>query len=216
MYNQLPPALDGQGLDGARKPFPGGYDVYPDTLISTIQFPAAGQIVGQPLKFFQGAENPISDSSLTNVPQGTLPGGQRFHARKLFIVPFIDVFVAGAGVLDNSGTVRDLDRVFKTSRGQWNYVQTAINRIRGPFPLDAIGEQGGIISEFGGNDAPAATNNAVYQHPRLPLIGGWPLDLVINETETFPFNLTWGVQQAVSAAFLIQLRLYGYRYVKIG
>lgn len=217
MYNQLPAPLDGQGLEAARAPIVKGFDVYPDVLYSTILFPAAGQPVKVPLTFFQGAESTPSDTSLTNVPQGTIPGGQKFHARKMFIVPLIDVSVAGAGVLDNSGTVRDLDRVFKTSRGQFSYTQTSINRIRGPFPLDAVGEQGGIIAEFGGNNVPAAGNNGVYQHPRLPLIGGWPLDLIIFETETFPFNMTWGVQQAVSAGgFLIQLRLFGWRYVKIG
>jgi hypothetical protein len=217
MFNQLPAPLDGAGLDQARRPIVSGYDVYPDVLYSTIQFPAAGQAVSVPLKFFQGAESVPSDTSLTNVPQGTLPGGQKFHARKLFIKPLVEVFVAGVGVLDNSGTVRDFDRVFGGgSRGQWTYVQTSIQKTRGPFPLDAIGEQGGVIAEFGGNDVPAAGNNGVYQHPRLPIIGGWPLDLIIYETETFPFNLTWGLQQTVSAAFLIQLRLYGWRYIKTG
>lgn len=216
MYNQLPLPLDGAGLDKARRPIIDGFDVYPDVLYSTIQFPAAGQPVGTPLKFFQGAESAPSDTSLTNVPQGTIPGGQKFHAKKLFVVPLIEVFVAGAAVLDNTGRVLDLDRVLKTSRGQWSYVQTAINKSRGPFPLDAVGEQGGDIAEFGGTSAPAAGNNAVYQHPRAPLIGGWPLDLIIYETETFPFNLTWGVQQAVSSAFLIQLRLFGWRYIKTG
>jgi hypothetical protein len=217
MFNQLPEPLDGPGLDRARKAQVGDWDVYADSLYSTMLFPAAGQIVGAPLRFFQGAETTPSDVTLTNVPAGTLPGGQRFHARKLFLVPLVDTFVAGAGVLDNSGTVRDLDRILKTSRGQWTFVQTAVNKIRGPFPLDAIGEQGGVIADFGGNDAPAATNNAVYQHPRLPIIGGWPMDLIIYETETFPFNLTWGVQQAVNAAGVnLQLRLYGWRYIKTG
>lgn len=216
MFNLLPPPLDGAGLEQARKPIVNGYDVYPDCLYSTIQYPAAGQPVSVPLRFFQGAESAPSDVSLTNVPQGTLPGGQKFHARKLFLVPLIETFVAGAGALDASGLVRDVDRVLKTNRGQWTYVQTSIQKQRGPFPLDAVGEMGGDVADFGGNNVPAAGNNGVYQHPRLPLIGGWPMDLIIFETETFPFNLTWGVQTAISGNMLLQLRLYGWRYIKTG
>ncbi len=216
MFNSLPAPLDGAGLDNARKPIVAGYDVYPDCLYSTMQYPLAGIPVGQPLKFFQGAESAPSDISLTNVPQGTLPGGQKFHARKLFLVPLIQSFVAGAGVLTNVGIVNDLDLVLKVNRGQWSYTQTSINKTRGPFPLDAIGEQGGDIGDYGGNNVPPAGNNGVYQHGRLPLIGGWPIDLIIYETETFPFNLTWGVQTAINANMLIQLRLFGWRYIKTG
>jgi len=216
MFNQLPQPLDGAGLDRARQPIINGFDVYPDCLYDTLTYPLAGQAVGTPLKFFQGATSAPSDISLTNVPQGTLPGGQKFHARKAFLVPLIETFVSGAAVVDASGLMRDLDRVIKTNRPQWSYVQTSINKFRGPFPLDALGEMGGDVGDFGGNNVPAAGNNAVYQHPRLPLIGGWPLDLVIFETETFPFNLTWGVQTAIVANMLLQLRLYGWRYIKTG
>lgn len=218
MFNQLPAPLDGAGLDNARKPIVSGFDVYPDCLYSTMLYPTAGVPVGQPLNFFQGAESTPSDTSLTNVPQGTIPGGQKFHARKLFLVPLVQTFVAGAGVLTNVGVVNDLDLILKLNRGQWKYTQTAINKLRGPFPLDAIGEQGGDIADFGGTAAPAAGNNTVYQHARLPLIGGWPLDLIIYETETFPFQLQWGVQTAINQAtgILLQLRLYGWRYIKTG
>jgi hypothetical protein len=168
------------------------------------------------LKFFQGAESTPSDTSLTNVPQGTLPGGQKFHGRKLFLVPLIETFVQGGAVLTKAGIIDDLDLVLKVNRGQWNYTQTSINKTRGPFPLDAIGEQGGDIGEYGGNNSPAAGSNAVYQHGRLPLIGGWPLDLIIYETETFPFNMFWGVQTAINANMLLQLRIYGWRYIKTG
>ncbi len=216
MFNQLPAPLDGKGLDRARMPIVDGFDVYPDCLYSTISYPIAGQPVGTPLKFFQGAESSVSDQSLTNVPAGTIPGGQKFHARKLFLVPLIEVVSLNTATLDGTGLVRDLDRILKTNRGQWTYTQTSINKTRGPFPLDALGEMGGDIADFGGNDVPAAGFNGIYQHPRLPLIGGWPMDLIIYETETFPFNLTWGVQTAVTAAVLLQLRLYGWRYIKTG
>jgi hypothetical protein len=216
MFNQLPDAVSVQDLDKFRRPIIDGYDVYPDVLYSTITYPLAGQVVGTPLRFFQGAETVVSDPSLTNVPQGTIPGGQKFWALKFFIVPLIETVSLNTATLDGTGLVRDVDRVFKTNRGQWSFVQTAINKNRGPFPLDAVGEQGGIIADFGGNDVPAAGFNGIYQHPRLPVIGGWPMNLIIYETETFPFNLTWGVQTAITANMLLQCRLYGWRYIKTG
>jgi hypothetical protein len=216
MFNTLPTPLNGQQLDERRRPILDGYDVYQDCLISTIDFPAAGQPVGVPLNFFSGAEAVLSDKSLTNVPQGTLPGGQMFHAQKFFCVPLIESSVAGAGVLTNVGIVDDLDRIFKTGRPQFSYTQTSINKTRGPFPLDAAGEMGGVLPDYGGNNSPAAGNNAVYQHARLPLIGGWPLDLIIYQGETFPLTITWGVQVAVSAIVKLQARHFGWRYVKAG
>ncbi len=217
MFNALPAPLDVAQMDNARRSPVNGYDVYPDTLYSTMVYPAVGQLVNVPLQFFQGAETVPSDKSLTNVPQGVLPGGQKFHVRALFIVPLIETAViAPTTTLDGSGISRDVDRVFKTNRGQWSYTQTNIQRTRGPFPLDGVGEQAGILPDFGGNNVPAAANNAVYQHSRLAAIGGWPMDFIIYETENFPFNLTWGVQTAITTAMPIQLRLYGWRYIKTG
>jgi hypothetical protein len=153
MFNQLPSPLNVAQLEGARTPTINGYDAYPDCLYSTMVYPQAGQAVGTPLKFFQGGETAPSDISLTNVPVGTLPGGQMFHALKVFIVPLIETMVTGAAVVDASGLIRDLDRVFKTNRPQFTYTQTAINKTRGPFPLDALGEMGGVLPDFGGNNA---------------------------------------------------------------
>jgi len=217
MFNQLPAPLNGAQLEAARISPVQGFDVYPDVLYSTILYPQAGQPVGTPLKFFQGAESVPSDTSLTNVTQNGLPGGQKFHARAFFVVPFIEAStVTVPATLDGTGLVRDIDRVFKTNRGQWTWTQTNINRTRGPFPLDAVGEQGGLLPDFGGNNAPAAGNNAVYQHGRTAAIGGWPMDFIIFETETFPVNLTWGVQTAIQTAMLLQCRFYGWRYIKTG
>lgn len=218
MFNILPAPLSVADLDQARQPIVNGYDVYPDCLYSTMAYPTAGQPVQQPLRFFQGAESTPSDVTLTNVPQGILPGGQKFHAIKLFLVPLILPLSLNAATLTAAGIANDIDLILKGSRGQWRYTQTSINKTRGWFPLDAIGEQGGSVDDFGGNNAPAAGSNAVIQHARLPLIGGWPMNLIIYETETFPFDMQWGVQTAINQAggLLLQFRLYGYRYIKTG
>lgn len=218
MFNLLPSPLSVADLDNARKPIVNGFDVYPDVLYSTMNYPAAGQPINQPLRFFQGAETTPSDITLTNVPQGILPGGQKFHGLKLFLVPLIPLVSLNAATLTAAGIANDIDLILKGNRGQWQYTQTSINKTRGWFPLDAVGEQGGSIDDFGGNNAPAAGSNAVIQHARLPLIGGWPLSLIIYETETFPFNLQWGVQTAINNAggVLLQLRIYGWRYIRTG
>lgn len=214
MFNQLPDPLNGAALDAARVPPQAGYDVYPDVLYSTMVIPQAGQPVGVPVAFFQGAETTPSDRTLTNVPQGTIPGGQKFHVLATFCVPLVETTVTDA--TDATGLSRDVDRVFKTNRPFWNYAQPSISRTRGPFPLDAVGEQGAILPDFGGNNAPAATHGAVYQHARTGAIGGWPMSLIIFETELFPLNLVFGVQNALTAPMTLVWRHYGWRYVKIG
>lgn len=209
----LPPALGISELDSLRKPPAGAVDVYPDVIYSTIQYPQAGVPVGQPLQFFQGAESNPRDISLTNLPNGFLVA-QRFHAFAAFIVPITEALSLNAATLTADGPVRDVDRILKTNRGFLSYTYSVTNKVRGPFPLDAFGEMGAIIPDFGGNNVPAAGNNAVIQHIRTGASGGWPLNLIIYENEGFPFNMTWGVQTAINAAMLLRLVLFGWRYVK--
>lgn len=217
MFNQLPQPLDIQGLDRTRTvPFQ-GWDVYQDVFFSTLTYPAAGQPVGQPLVFFAGSEM-ATGPGLTNVaaPSALIPGGHKFHALRLFIVPMIETSVVGAGVLDASGLVRDLDRVLKTNRPVLSYSSTKINKNRGAIPADMIGEAGGILPDFGGNNVPAAGNNAVYQHARTAALGGWPIDLAIYENEGLTVSLTWNVQTAISANMLLRVALLGWHYVSAG
>lgn len=218
----LPRALNLAELQAMRTPPQGAVDVYPDVLYSSMWYPAAGQPANTPLQFFQGQESATAggaagsaagDISLTNVKQGMLIG-QRFHALYAFLVPVVEVNSLNAATLDGTGIVRDLDRILKTNRGFVSYGYSVTNKTRGPFPLDAFGEMGAILPDFGGNDTPAAGVNAVYQHVRSSAHGGWPLNLIIYENEAFPFNMTWGVQAAVNAAMLLRLVLFGWRYVK--
>lgn len=217
MFNQLPQPLDIAGLDRTRSvPF-GGWDVYQDIFFSTLTYPAAGQPIGQPLVFFTGAEA-STGPGLTNVasPAALIPGGHKFHALKLFLIPIIENAVVGAGVLDASGLVRDLDRVLKTNRPVLSYSSTKINKSRGQIPADVIGEAGGIMPDFGGNNVPAAGNNAVYQHVRSAAIGGWPIDLAVYENEGITVSITWNVQNAISANMLLRVALLGWHYVSAG
>lgn len=196
-----------------RQPPAGAVDVYPDVLYSTMVYPAAGLAPNAPLQFFVGAETNPRDVTLTNVAQGILIG-QRFHAYYAFVVPIVETVSENAAVLTGQGRVRDIDRVLKTSRGFVSYQYSVTNKVRGPFPLDAFGEMGAIMPDFGGNNAPAAGSNAVLQHVRTGASGGWPLNLILYENEGFPFSMFWGVQQAITADLPIRLVLYGYRYVK--
>ncbi len=219
MFNTLPAPLDIAGLDSKRvAPF-GGWDVYQDTFYSTLVVPQAGQPVNQPLVFFAGNEvGGIGDRSLTNVSaqNALIPGGHKFHAQRLYFVPIIETFVAGAGVIDASGLARDLDRVFKTNRPTFTYTSTKLNKNRGQIPLDAVGEMGGIMPDFGGNNVPAAGNNAVYQHGRLAPLGGWPIDLVVYENEGITVSVSWGVLTALQAAMTLRAVLMGWHYVQVG
>jgi len=216
----LPRPMNIDELIAARKPPAGAVDCYPDVLYSSMWYPAAGQPIGQPLGFFQGLESPTAggtvgaaagDLSMTNVKQGFLVS-QKFHALYAFIVPVVENFW-NDDVADAAGVVRDLDRILKTNRGFVSYSYSVTNKVRGPFPLDAFGEMGAIMPDFGGTSAPAAGHGSVLQHVRTSAHGGWPLNLIIFENESFPFNLTWGVATAVNAAMLLRMVLFGWRYV---
>ena len=219
MFNVLPPPVDISALDAKRvAPF-GGWDVYQDTFYSTLVVPQAGQPIGQPLVFFAGNEaGGLADRSLTNVaaPNALIPGGHKFWAQRLFFVPLIETFVAGAGVLDASGLSRDVDRVFKTNRPTFSYTSTKLNKSRGQIPLDSVGELGGIMPDFGGTSAPAAGNNAVYQHARLAPLGGWPIDLVVYENEGLTVSVVWGALTALQAAMTLRCVVMGWHYVQVG
>jgi hypothetical protein len=212
--NALPAAKNMTELAAMRNPPEGAVDVYPDTLYSTMVYPAAGVAIGTPLQFFQGAETNPRDISLTNVPNGFLVA-QRFHALYAFVVPIVESGLnAGVVATSAAGRVRDLDRILKTNRGFVSYTYSVTNKVRGPFPLDAFGEMGAIMPDFGGSSAPAAGDAAVLNHVRTGASGGWPLNLIIYENEGFPFNMQWGVQTAISADLPLRLVLFGWRYVK--
>lgn len=218
MFNNLPQPLDIANLDRTRVvPFQ-GWDVYQDIFFSTLTYPAAGQPVGQPLVFFAGSEI-ATGPGLTNVanPGALVPGGHKFHALRLFVIPMIEnAVVAVPATLDASGLVRDLDRVLKTNRPILSYSSTKINKSRGAIPIDVIGEAGGILPDFGGNNVPAAGANAVYQHARSAVLGGWPVDLAVYENEGIQVNVTWNVQTAISANMLLRVALLGWHYVSAG
>lgn len=219
MFYDIGQPLNGQGLEKARTPTVDGFLAYVSTRWSTMEYPAAGQEVGAPLLFFQGAESSVADKTLTNVPTTAqfCPGGTKFHAKKLFLVPLLELTNDADAAPTAADIVRDLDRVLKTSRGFAQFTIPSIQKTFDPIPLDAIGEMGGIIPDFGGNNQPsAASKSALNVHARTAPIGGWPLDAVIYENEGFPVNLTWGVKQAVTAAFKLRVVVLGWNYVKVG
>lgn len=158
MFNQLPAPLNIAALDAGRVvPFK-GWDVYQDVFFSTKPVPIGGQPAGVPLVFFDGAEGG-GIANLTNVagPTALIQGGHRFHGIKLFVTPIVEAAVVPVpATLDGTGLVRDLDRVLKTGRPVLSYTSTRVNKSRGNIPLDMIGEAGGVLPDFGGNNAPAA------------------------------------------------------------
>ena len=219
MFNSLPDPLSGAQLEAARTPIVDGYLRYPAWKWSTISYPQAAQPVGAPLLFFQGAETAPADKTLTNVPTTSqfVPGGQKYHARKLFMELIQELTNDADAAPSAAGIIRDADRITKTNRGFLQYTVPSIAKTYDPIPLTVFGEPGAIIPDFGGNNqASAASKSALNQHVRLGPIGGFPIDVVIYENEGFPVNLTWGVQTAISAATLIRVLTYGWNYVKVG
>lgn len=216
MLPRLAPPLDIQGLNRQRTSPPGGYRVFPDFLYDTVNYPAAGVPAQGTLQFFSASAN-IGDLTLTNLTQpGTLPSPHIFHAQFVTIKPIVETFVAGAGVIDASGVTRDLDRIFTTSRSFLQYSNSANQQQQGNIPLNALGQVGGIVPTFGGNNAPAAGNNAVYQSPRLSAHGGFPLDIILLPLEKINFGILFGVQQAITAITPLRIELYGWHYIPVG
>lgn len=219
MFYDIGQPLNGAQLEAARTPKVDGFLVYKSSRWSTIQYPAAGQDVGAPLRFFQGAESSTADLTLTNVPTQAqfCPGGTKFHAKKLFLVPLLEETNDADAAPSAANIIRDLDRVLKVSRGFLQYTLPSISKTYDPIPLDAIGEMGGIIPDTGGNNQPsAASKSALNNHVRTAPIGGYDIDAVIYENEGFPVNMTWGVKTAITAAFLLRLVVFGWNYVKVG
>lgn len=218
MLAHLPKPLDIQGLDTARvAPF-GGWDVYADVFFSTLVYPLAGQPIGQPLIFFAGNEG-LADKTLTNVANANalIPGGHKFHGLKLFLYPLIEAAaVPVPATLDGTGLVRDVDRVFKTNRPIVSYTSTKLNKSRGTIPGVMIGEVGGILPDFGGNNAPAAGNNAIIQHARLAPLGGWDVDLPVYENEGITVQVVWGAATGITANMNLQAAIVGWHYVQVG
>lgn len=218
MLAHLPRPLDITGLDAQRvAPFQ-GWDVYADVFYSTLQYPLAGQPIGQPLVFFAGVEG-LTDKTLTNVANANalIPGGHKFHGLKLFFYPIIEAQTPLPNTsLDGTGLVRDVDRVFKTNRPVLSYSSTKINKTRGQIPGVFLGEVGGILPDFGGNNAPAATNTAVIQHARLAPLGGWDVDLPVYENEGITVSVVWGAQSAIVANMNLQVAIVGWHYVQVG
>ncbi len=209
-----PSKPDGETLTRMRTmPF-GGFDVYEDFLYDTVIWPQASPTPQTPINFFQNSSN---DIPITNVPQsGQLPSPQLFHAQRLFVSPLVTTAV-GNVLLTAAGLVADLDNIFSASRSFFRYFNPATNKQRGPLPLAAVGDFGGVVPVYGGNNVPAAAAGAVIQSARLAEHGGFPLNLIVFSNEQLAFNLIAGVQTALTTAGIpIRLSLYGWRYIKGG
>lgn len=199
-------------FDAAKIAPVGGYEVNEDVIYDTVTYPQAGVANGGTLDVFTIQSN---DETITNLRQpGQIPKPDRFHAKKLFLVPLVEQTVDAD--LSASNIVRDLDRVLVTNRGFLKLTPSTTGRSRGPIPLDAIGSMGGVIVESQGNNAPAAGASAVKSHVRTANTGGYPFDLLLDSGEEIKGTMKFGNGQALSAAMMLRVVLYGFRYKKAG
>lgn len=216
MIRSLEAALDYNGLVQRRTAGVKGFRVFPDFIYDTVNYPAAGPAAGGRLNFFAGVNANANDLTLTNLATGTLPSPQMFWVQAITMKPVIETTANNDTVNSSANITRDLDRIVSTSRSFLQWSTSASTIIQGTIPLNALGQMGGVVPVFGGNNVPAAGQGWIYNSPRLAAHGGFPMDVILFPQETLSVSLLFGVQQAITAQTAIRIECYGWRYIPIG
>ncbi len=216
MIRDLSPALDYKALAQRRTAGVLGYRVFPDFLVDTINYPAAGVPARGFLNFFQGVNAAANDVTLSNLPSGQLPSPQMFWIQSATIRVIQETTGTNDTVNSSANITRDLDRIVTTSRSYFQWSTSASTVQQGSVPLRALGQMGGVVATFGGNNVPAAANGWIYHAPRLTTHGGFPMDVILFPQESLLVNIQFGVQQAVTVQTQVAVELYGYRYIPVG
>lgn len=204
----IPEPVDVATLERLRQSPPGGYEVYEDFLYDTATYVAAGPAANANLQFFQTAR---ADVTLSNMVQpGTLPQGQYFRGRALFITPRSEPSLNVASTAAGRGA--DWDKIQNTARTFLNFALQGGTKVRPNIPLESLGGLGGAVVTFGGIGTAPSMAEQLRNHAH----GGLPFDVIVKGGETFNFNLFCGVQTAISADLPLTLWWYGHRYVPAG
>lgn len=212
----LEPPLDYNGLVARRTAGVKGYRVFPDFLYDTVNFPAAGPAAGSRLNFFAGVNANANDPTLTNLASGSLPAPQMFWIQRITMKALIETTAVDDTASSSANITRDLDRIVTTSRSFLQWSTSASTIVQGTIPLNALGQLGGVVPTFGGNNVPAAAHGWIYNSPRLAAHGGFPMDIVLFPQEVLSVSLLFGVQQAITAQTALRIECYGWRYIPVG
>jgi hypothetical protein len=202
----LPAPLPILELQTRRQSPPGGYEVYEYFLYDTFTYAAAGSVA--PGTFFTVQS---ADPTITNLnPPGTIPAGQWWHGRKLFITPRSEPSLNVASTAAGRGA--DWDKIQNTARSFLKFSLQSGTRIRPNIPLEALGGIGGSNVEFGGIGTAPSMVSQLRNHAH----GGFPMDVILKDNETFNFAMSCGAATAISADLPLTLFWYGYLYVPAG
>lgn len=210
---KLPAPLSLLAFQATRVAAPGGFYAFEHVLFDTGVYLAAGG-AGQVIPFFGNVARG-GDTTLTNWPNsGQLPKPHKFHGQFIYITPLVEATMAAA--VDASGRVRDVEKVWRTSRMVLDFDLSATGRRRPSIPLSAVGSVPGVRANISAGTA--AAQNPIQQVEQIGNGEGYPFDLPLDEGETFGITLRARPDAAtpIVADMPIQIAIYGWYYMGAG
>lgn len=142
-------------------------EALPWVMYDTNAYAAAGSAR---LTFYSSTAASLTDTTLSNLPNGTLETFQffEFHREFLSILALLSLTTTAAV----TGSANDVDILHKTARG--TRTLTIGQKTQGPFPIDFFGRPGGVTFQGTSEGTETAPARNIIQSGETVMNGGFP------------------------------------------